>query len=296
MSWRSVAVVGVIASVWLVSAVDLSSQTTPTFEVVSIRRTDPSQGVNGTTFDQRPDGGITATNVPVTTLIGRAYPLLPTADMPEWARGERYDVRTRSSLSSATPADRLAMLRSLLADRFKLAVRIEPREQSAYVLTVARRDGRLGPGLTPVSTECPVGPPAPNVPPPLGPAPRPDLTAPPAPCTARIVGAVARDRQGDGKGSAGDLLEGEVTMAALAQFLQFPVSGMVVDRTGLKGTYRVAMNFSNRPVGPGPTPAPAANIPSLFVALEEQLGLKLESARVPIDTLVIERLERPTDN
>ena len=272
-----------------------------TFDVVSIKR----NTTGALTFAlpvQRPDGGFRMTNIPVTTLITRAYPQAIPIEMiglPGWTRTERYDVSTTSTIAKATPDDRIAMLRAMLADRFKLAVHLENREQSAYDLVLSRRDGRLGPGITPLDVDCDAQiaaraeaardagtpPPAPS---------RPDFNAPPPPCTLRVVGAVLRDRGGD---RLGDLLEGETTMDNLATMLRVTAGRFVVNKTGLSGSYRVRMNFDSTAVRRGPDAAASApDAPSVFTAVQEQLGLKLESSRASREILVIDRLERPTED
>jgi uncharacterized protein (TIGR03435 family) len=249
------------------------------------------------------------TNIPVGTLISRAYPFAVPIDMvglPGWAMSERYDVSAISSLSSPTPDDRTAMLRALLVDRFNLAVHVESREQPIYDLVLARRDGRLGSGLTPLDVDCDAqmaaeraaAETARNTGTPLPPPQRPAFNASPPPCSTRIVGAFIRDRAGDGLGRMGDLLEGETTMDNLATTLRLAAGRVVVNKTGLPGSYRVRMNFDMRAARRGPdvdasTPDTAS---SVFTAVEEQLGLKLESSRAPRETLIIDRLERPTDN
>jgi uncharacterized protein (TIGR03435 family) len=296
------------AAVIVVGALDALSQAPPqlpSFEVVSIRRSPPDQPgafpFPQSTFDQRPDGGISVTNFSVASLIARAYPpTLPVeiVGLPEWARRDRYNVSATARSSSATRDDQLAMLRSMLADRFKLAVHVEAREQPAYDLVLARRDSKLGSGLTPVNVSCPaVVPNASSEKPPPTPQ-MPDFKAAPPPCTFRTVGAVLRDRLGDGQGKLGDLLEGEGTMVALAETLRAWADRPVVDRTGLPGTYRVVMNFDMfaRLKGPSVVDASPNSTPSVFAAVEQQLGLKLEPSRQLRDTLVVDRLERPTEN
>jgi uncharacterized protein (TIGR03435 family) len=276
----------------------------PTFEVVSI--TPNTTSALGSNVTQRPDGGITMANVPVGTLISRAYPPAAPIDMvglPGWARSERYDVSATSSLSSPTPDERSAMLRAMLADRFKLAVHFEKREQPAFDLILARSDGRLGPGIKPVDVDCEriaaerTADAARNAgtPPPQGQ--RPDFNAPLPPCTVRIVGTAVRDRSGDRQGRLGDLMEGETTMANLAVALRPWTGRFVVNKTGLFGSYRVTMNFDSAAVRRGPDAASTPDAgPSVFTAVQEQLGLKLESSRAPLETLIIDRLERPTAN
>jgi uncharacterized protein (TIGR03435 family) len=282
----------------------------PTFDVVSIKRNAANQAgrfENPTRID-RPDGGFTWTSVTVMMLIARAYPIDIPADivgLPEWARREYYNVSATSTLSKATPADRTAMLRAMLADRFKLLVHVEEREQPVYNLVLARSDGRLGPGIQPSSANCAAQleaqraaleaaqsagtpPPRPET---------PDFKAPPAPCTLRTLAAVIRDRFGDGQGRLGDLLEGETTIANLAQGLRMTMRRLVVDKTGLAGTYRIRVNFDQRAAIETPVANPDPDAPpSIFTALREQLGLKLDASKIESDTLIVDRLERPTEN
>ncbi len=282
----------------------------PTFEVVSIKRNSSvfGPGVRTNVVTWRPDGGLTMTNVAVGLIIGRAHSGTTPADiagLPEWARNERFDVSATSSLSQATAEDRSAMLRALLADRFKLALHVEKREQQVYDLVLARADGRLGSGMKPVEIDCArvvaeravaaeaaLGAGTPPLPPqPV------DLKAPPPQCTLRTIDERTRDFRGDGQGRLGSLLEGEATLNDLALALRFTMGRLVVNKTALAGSYRMAMNFDGASGrgGPALTPTDTA-APSIFAAIQEQLGLKLEASRADVDTLVIDRLERPTEN
>jgi uncharacterized protein (TIGR03435 family) len=280
------------------------SAQSPTFDVVSIKRNEASQAgrfENSTTI-QRPDGGLVWTHVSTMTLIGRAYPVGVPADfagIPDWARREYFDVSATSSLSTATPEDRIAMLRAMLADRFKLVVHIEKRETPVYDLVLARSDGRLGSGMTPSDRDC-----APilaklradaeaarnaTTPPNAGPPAFPDLNAPPPLCSLRGVGARPP--------AVGDRLEGESTVENLALALRFPTGRLVIDKTGLSGTYRITMTFDRIMSLKGPEiVASPDSPPTVFTAVREQLGLKLESSKAELDTLIIDRLERPTEN
>jgi uncharacterized protein (TIGR03435 family) len=276
----------------------------PTFDVVSIKL-NTTRNLSGGPPVERPDGGLRMISVPVSVLIARAYPPAVPIEMvglPDWARTERYDVIATSTLSSATRDDRIAMLRAMLADRLKLVAHVETREQPVYDLVLARRDGRLGPGITPLDVDCDAQMAAcaaaaalnAGTPPPT-PPPRPDFSAPPPPCTLRTVGAMLRDR-GDQMGKLGDLLEGEAAMATLAMALRPWARRPVVNKTGLSGSYRVRMNFEMMAAVRGPdTGAPAPDAaPTIFTAVQEQLGLKLESSRASREVLVIDHLERPT--
>jgi len=279
--------IAVAATLTLASIASVLAQAGPTFDVVSIKRNTGGVGPGNTAPPVlRPDGSLTLKNVPVNTLIARAYPDTDIVGLPDWVRTERYDIATTSTLTTATADDRIAMLRAMLADRFQLKVHIERREQQVFDLVLARKDGKLGPGLTPSDVKCD-SPPAPST----G---RPDLSAPPPPCTVRMVGAMVR---ADKQGRVGDLMEGNTSMDRLADALRISAGRVVVNKTGLSGSYRIAMNYdmmgARRP--PSVDPLPDAG-PSLFAAIQEQLGLKLEPSKAQRDALVIDRIERPTPN
>ena len=280
----------------------------PTFEVVSIKK-NTAGGLGSSGSSERPDGAFTLLNIPVGILISRAYPPAVPADMvglPDWAMRERYDVSATSPLSRpATPDERAAMFRAMLADRLKLFAHTENREQQVYDLVLAQGDGRLGLGITKSDVDCDAQRAAERAaaeaaanagtPPPQ--RPREDYAAPPRPCTLRTVGASMRDVLGDKLGRLGDLLEGETTMANLAGLLRVSTLRTVVDKTGLPGSYRVRMNFDTMAaLRPPTTDTSTSDVPSVFAAIQEQLGLKLESSRTSRETLVIDHLERPTEN
>lgn len=265
----------------------------PRFEVVSIKRnTSNALGSNGSS--ERPDGSFTLLNVPMMTLIGRAqFPSIAPVDMvglPEWAQRERYDVSARSPLSRpATPEERAAMIRAMLADRIRLQTHVEKRQLPVYDLVLARTDGRLGAGIKPSAVDCVAKAAADRAaadaalaagtPPPRS---IPDFNAPVPACSGvRVDGG----------------MEGDVTMEALARLLRPTAGRTVVDKTGLKGSYRIRIQFDRALSNAGPDIAPASDaLPSLFSALPAQLGLKLESSKGEQTVLVIDRLERPTDN
>ncbi|HVG55512.1 MAG TPA: TIGR03435 family protein [Vicinamibacterales bacterium] len=260
------------------------------FEVVSIKRNRSNAlGSNGSS--ERPDGGFTLLNAPIMTLIGRAqFPAIVPVDMvglPEWAQREAYDVSATSPLSRpATPQERAGMLRAMLADRVRLVTHVEKRQLPVYDLVLARNDGRLGAGIKPSEVDCVARAAADRAAAVAGAPPsRPAITdfkAPPAPCSGLRV---------DGG------FEGDVTMETLALLLRPTAGRPVVDKTGLKGSYRIKVQFDRAFVGGGPDVVPSPNAPpSLFVALPAQLGLKLESSKGERDVLVIDRLERPTEN
>jgi uncharacterized protein (TIGR03435 family) len=280
--------------------------TAQTFDVVSVKPHPAEQAgarYNSSTSD-RPDGSLTMTNMPAALFISRAYGIAPAnmAGLPGWAMSDRFDLIATASLTNPTADQRTAMLRAVLADRFKFVAHVEQREQPSYDLVLARKDGTLGRGLRPIETDCAKaiaertaalatgGPPPPRE--------FPNFDAPPPSCTLRSVGAPLRARGATPPATPGSLLEGETTIPNLADFLRVAAARPVKDRTGLTGSYRVTMNYDDLfrvRRGPDIDPVPDA-APSVFVALTEQLGLKLESSKTMVDTLVIDRLERPTEN
>ena len=183
---------------------------------------------------------------------------------------------------------------------------VEHREEPVYDLVLARRDGRLGSGMKLLDIDCGAQHLAQRAaaeaardagtPPPA--APRPDFNAPPPACTTRTIGAALRGRGGDGLGQLGDLLEGETTLDDLATTLFRTGTGrFVVNKTGLSASYRVRMNFDMSAGRRGPDIAASGPdaAPSVFTAVEER-QLKLVSSRRPREVLVIDRLERPTED
>jgi uncharacterized protein (TIGR03435 family) len=182
------------------------------------------------------------------------------------------------------------MLRALLAERFKLDAGWQTREQPAYALVLARRDGRLGPGLKPSTEACDAEK-----------AGRPPLDA------LREKALTAEEWTKLKRPVCDTVLQpfrariqgGARTMGDLARVLsRLPaLKAPVVDRTGLAGPFDFELSF-NPDMSPAVgSPNVAANelpAPSLFVALQEQLGLKLESSRAPLEVLVIKHVERPS--
>jgi len=266
----------------------------PTFDVVSIKRNTAGVGPGMMPPPiQRPDGGFTLKNGPLRTLVARAYPGMDEiVGLPDWATSERYDVAATSTLPTATADERIAMMRAMLAERLQLKAHVEKREREVFDLVLARRDGKLGSGLMPSDADCG----APNQPPQQN-TQRPDFAKGPPLCTVRMIGAIIRDREGDKKGRFGDLMEGTAPMATLAEALGIYARRTVIDKTGLTGSYAIAMNFDMRATLRPPTVDPPIDAgPSVFTAVQEQLGLKLEPSKAQRDVLVIERLEHPTPN
>jgi uncharacterized protein (TIGR03435 family) len=258
--------------------------------VASVRR-----NVDGgsTSFSARANGQLIATNTPLRTLILRAYGLHESQliDAPEWTAVERFDIDGRAEPAPPSPDALMPMLRTLLVERFQLKVRTETRQLPAYVLIHARNDRRLGPQIRPTQADCNAGARVMT---------REELMAVAKegwpPC-GQVVTISFLTTSSDGtQGSRIRVRRSGVTMPDFAAFLQGQVGRPVVDRTGVDGLFDVEYTFAPQPPSPSTELAAGANVPPILVALEEQLGLKLESERTQVAVLVVESVERPTQN
>ena len=238
--------------VWL-AGYTVSAQTpSPAFEVASVKANGSGQAIMRLTAPPG-TGRFEATNASVRLLILNAFGLrdFQLAGAPAWTESERFDVAGRTS-ASATRDEISAMVRTLLADRFRLRTHQETREMPVYGLVAASPDKRLGPAL-------------------------------------KVSTAETRTRLSPTSISAVSM-----TMARLALTLSAVVGRVVTDDTGLQGAYDLELKFAREgPLPPG-APPDDPDAPSIFTALREQLGLRLEGRRGPVEVLVVDGIERPT--
>lgn len=279
----------------------------PAFEVASIKPNN-SDG-RGTTMGMQP-GRYSATNVTLRTLIVNAYRLQGSqlAGGPGWIGSDHFDIVAKIPVGVPVPApqgqvstESQSMLRALLADRFKLVMHSESREMPIYALVTARRDKKLGPHIHPTEIDCAA------------------LAA-----TSTLKEKESKGKSKEERGSAppdlkargqrppctmmmgpGRMSASAMTLAMLAISLSGSVPRTVVDRTGITGSFDIELSWTpdQMPRGTAGGDAPRIkggqidpNGPSIFTALQEQLGLKLESTRGPVDMLVIDHVEHPTEN
>jgi uncharacterized protein (TIGR03435 family) len=261
----------------------------PAFEVASIKPN--KSGDQRVMLQLPPTGRMTATNIPLRLLLRQAFDVqdFQIVGGPNWLSTDRFDITAKAPEGVTTGPEQLRpMLRALLADRFKLVAHTETREMPIYSLVVARADGKLGAKLSTAKVDCEARFSAARRaggPPPAFPAP-----GQPMECGFMMGG--------------GTMNAGGMPMLELARSLSPLVGRIVIDKTGLKDRYDFQLTFApeGRGFGPGPGPGggepPAVdpNTPSLFTALQEQLGLKLESERGPVDVVVIDRVEPPTED
>jgi uncharacterized protein (TIGR03435 family) len=266
-------------------AVASAQQPKPRFEVASVKPSGPVTPSGGTWTDvmnsvglRRLPDGITARQETVHSLIISAYGVLPSQIVggPDWVKSDRFEITAKAGADVPVAQIQL-MMQSLLEDRFKLVAHREQREMRHQALVLAKADRRLGPGLF-----------------------RMDVA-----CTPMAVNELRRQFPEKYLSPLGNGLisscsnRGVNTLAAsLASDLETPV----IDATGLEGPFYWAFSaeWPRRSSNPGsnlgsPLRDPS-DLPALSTAFEEQLGLKLESRKGPIEVLVIDSVSRPTGN
>jgi uncharacterized protein (TIGR03435 family) len=229
------------------------------------------------------------TDLPLRTIIRFAYGIQDAQLVggPAWIDTDFFDVEAKAPAdrvenNARVPMDTLrAMTQSMLADRFKLVARHDTRQLPIYALIAARNDGRLGPQLQPAAVDCER-------------LERNNQQPPPPKDGQPSCGGLL---------GAGRLALNGWSMSRLAINLATWVDRIVVDRTGLTGGFNLKLEWSldQRPQfdalgAPGrPVDLPTERTgPSIFSAIEEQLGLKLQPETGPVDVLVIDHVEHPT--
>jgi uncharacterized protein (TIGR03435 family) len=295
--------IGIAAVVSGVGAVPAAqTQARPAFEVASIK---PQKLEPGGTFPGpivigfRPGGRFLVTNATLQWVIADAYgiPRSRAAQQisggPKWINSDLFSIEAKAATdwprewtSGPTP-EMFAMVRSLLGDRFKLIVHTETKDTPVYSLVLMRRDGRIGPQLRSTPPDCAAWLAARGRP---GAPPRPPVSGD-RPCGVGRVGRSIIARSG-------------TTMSQLADLLSSRMDRIVRDRTGLAGHFDLDLQWmpeqntaeSLDPSRPGLPAAVDTSGPSLFTALQEQLGLKMESSKDSVDVLVIDHAEKPTED
>ena len=266
--------------------------TPQSFEVAAVKQNKSGEGF--IRFGMLPGGRFTAENAPLRELVRFAFQVQPfqIEGLPAWASSDRFDVTAKAEGDIAPTQPGQAgpiqfMMRTLLAERFGFVYHEETREMPISVLVLARQDGKLGPNLEKSTTDCQAmfaarrgGGPAPPPPPPgFGEK---------LPCGFRV--------------GPGTITGGAAPMSQLAQFLSQNMGRIVLDKTGLTGNYDFNItytpdqmpNFNGQPGTPPGLPPIDPNGPPLATALQEQLGLKLESQRGPVSMFVVDKVSQPT--
>jgi bla regulator protein blaR1 len=234
------------------------------FDVVSVKPSAPDEH-NSFMMRNLPGGSLRIAGVPLRMLIMQAYDVkaLQIAGGPEWIRTERWDILAKAEgVEGQIPmALRRTMLQALMADRFQLKIHTETKEMPVYALVVDRKGSKLVPTTV----------------------------------------AEGQFRNGDGS-----LTIKKGSTAALTAWLSRALGRVVIDKTDLKGEYDLTLEWTPDPGEGGPESiglppgAPLSHVdtngPSIFTALQEQLGLRLVSQKGPVEIMVIDRVERPSAN
>jgi len=239
------------------SSVGFAQSGGPAFEVASIK---PSpQLMNWSGFQPSRGGRFEASHATLRAMVSYAYDVRDfyVSGGPGWAGSDRFEIVAKAD-GNATPAQMRAMLRTLLEERFKLAVHRETKDAAVYNLVISKGQPKLeeaaGEGFL------------------------------------KFVGRGQVDAHG-------------LKMSGLAGYLQTLLGQVVLDKTGLNASYNFKLAWTpdetqTGRAGAGPAPAGPANEsgPSVFTALQEQLGLKLEASKGPVETMVIDHAEMPSEN
>jgi len=282
---------------WIVPVLGLAAALLPTtvtlqgqgkvplaFEVASIKPNTPDGSGNIMVgIMPQPGGRLTVTNANLRMLIRFAYNIDDTqiSGGPPWIDSDRYDIVAKGE-GNATTDQLREMLQSLLADRFGLKIHHDSKDLPVYMLV----GGKGGPKLKEAESPAPVSPNAP------GSGQRAGIRM--------VMGGTTQ-------------MSGTMSMAQLSQGLANLVGRKVIDKTGLSGNYDVKLEWTPQPgelamrglpagaVGPGggdrggPPPADP-NSTSIFTAIQEQLGLRLDAQRGPVDVIVVDGATKPSVN
>ena len=271
------------------SACILSAQS---FEVASIKpcKADAraGRGSSAGSPDRLDLGCRTVFSILETAYTSGMPPLPPIEGGPAWIHSESYAIEAKAEGSPGAAAMRGPMLQALLRDRFQLRAHLETREVQAYFLTVAKGGPKLKSHSEGTCVDIGLVKPLAGPRPPRAPGERPVF------CGA--------NHSGKGTGADVTLDVAGVTLEYFARtFLGISFWGHpVIDKTGISGLFDIHLEFARDESTPGPpgTPPPSepGSGPTIFAALEQQLGLKLESGKGPREVLIIDRIERPSAN
>jgi uncharacterized protein (TIGR03435 family) len=253
----------------------------PAFDVVSIKQ---NKSGSGMVRIMTKSDGYSATNVSLKMLLQGAYGIREDlmSGLPSWTESTRYDIDAKvagsdvDALKKLSPEQRRSMLKPVLVDRFKLNVHTETKQLPVYELVVVKGGSKLK-EATPGDTYA-----------------------------NGIKGPDGTAHAGMMRMGRGQLTGQGLPIASLVSMLSQQLQRTVVDKTSLTGKYDFELQWteeSSDPMFKGPDgspqktePAPDASGPSIFTALQEQLGLKLQSAKGPVETLVVDSVAMPSEN
>jgi len=270
-----------MCAVAAVAIVGRAQDRDPTFEVATVKANKSGESNGG--LQRQPGGRLTATNMPLRPMITYAFQIAgyQLVGAPGWVDAARYDVVAKMegnppAVAPGAGVDLMQLaLQRLLADRFKLKVHHDSREMDIYAL-VMLKPGTPGPELKPTTEDCAAAAKAAERGAPL--------TGPNAPFCGSGVGP-------------GTIRFGGLPGSQIARTLSILAGRFVADRTGLTGSWDFNLKFApEQRQAAGGNAAGDSELPSFFTAIQEQLGLKLEATRGPVDVVVIDNIEMPVDD
>ena len=269
-----------LATVVFSLAAVLSAQTPEPPPIPYVASVKVNASGSTSSFTRRlPGGTFLASNMTIHDIVAFAHGLQPfeVEGGPDWTREVRFDVTIKTEANVGPVAFGptqigLQLARAVLAERFAFRAHRETRERPMFALVRARPDGALGPRLKRTDTDCAGLARA---------AGESGAPWPPRSAQGRILCGL--QIQGD------TLTAGGYPMSEFQRYLTGQTQRAVIDRTGLPGGWDFELTFAPPAVG-----ADVTDVPSLFTALQEQLGLKLDATRGPAEVLVIDRVEPPT--
>jgi uncharacterized protein (TIGR03435 family) len=280
--------IGAVLSV-LLQAQSTAPAAAPKFEVVSVKRCQPGSAKGGDSSPGRLYIGCgLLADVDNTGLIQQAYnryasgqltstKIIPIEGAPDWIHSATFEIDAKSDGHPGIVMMLGPMMQALLEDRFKLKIHRETRQGPVYELALGKGSPKLKPFKAGSCTPVEVG------------RPMPTLASGQHYCRNMVAPRGAVDIEGG-------------TLSGFAGLLGMALDRSVIDKTGITGYFEIHLKFSadNSPVPRrtagdlGADMAPDA--PSIFQAIQEQLGLKLVPAKGPVDVLVIDHIERPYEN
>jgi len=232
------------------------------YDVITIKPNDSGSGDTSTSMES---SSFQASNVSIKRLLVRAYGIKQDliSGLPDWANTARFDVNAKvvdpdvAAMKKLTPEQKRGFIVALLRDRFHLKVHFETKTLPVYEMTVTKEGPKFHASAAGEETS---------------------------------MGT-------DSDGARTQLKASNVTMANLAGLLTNQSDRTVLDLTGLTGKYDVLLKWTDdRGPGAADNGLPGEEIPGLFTALQEQLGLRLQPGKGPVQTLVVDHVERPTEN
>jgi uncharacterized protein (TIGR03435 family) len=254
-------------------AVPLVGSQSPPFSIVSSVKpsADVNLGIGGANFLRGDTFRMSNTDLVAVLTAAYGTPGTRILGGPEWIRQDRWDVEIKVQPAAGAPPPRTAdVVQAMLRDRFKLDAAMETRARPVYLLRIARADGKLGPNLQPSTFDC----------------------------TTAGAQQQAVLRASGVKGANGQSPCATRSQLGIVSYAGFPIRNLlpfipadrvIRDETGITGPVDLHLTWTH-------VDDPVADQASLYAAIREQLGLRLESATAPLDVLVIKSVSRPAAN